>query len=450
MAYVSRRQSEVGVRQGRTRSSDGRVAGQRRHRPDYLIVLFSGILVLLGLVVLYAIGPQRSNALNGLTGTDLYSTNYFVWKQIVSIVIAVGSFVLMASLPFDWLKKHSVGLLQLGFGLCVLLFIAGNIMHIDQIATNTLGAYRWFNLGPLGSFQPSEFLKFVILIYVAGFIGKRYGEGKINDLKATVYPVLAVAAAALFIIVVLEKDMGTGISLAAVVFTILFVSKIKLSILAKIAGVGLALGVLMIVIAPHRMERVATFFGVTQSTDSAVASQDNNDYHIRNAMIALGSGGLLGRGIGQSVQATGYLPEAVNDSIFAIMGEVFGFIGTTVIIGLFAGLLLRLLRVVDRLQDMPMRLVVAGIFGWLVSHVFMNIASMTGLAPLTGITLPLLSFGGTSMVFMAGALGLVFQLSRYTVHLGSKGMEAGYEDIGSRRRVWGSHYSSRRRSESNL
>ena len=187
------------------------------------------------------------------------------------------------------------------------------------------------------------------------------------------------------------------------------------------------------------MERIAAFF----AGDSAVNSQDTG-YHIKNAKIAIGTGGLFGVGIGNSVQATGYLPEAINDSVFAIMGETFGFIGLIIILALFTALLMRLLVIADRLPDMWMKLVVIGVFGWLAAHIFLNIAAMIGVAPLTGITLPLLSFGGTSMVFIAGALGLVFQLSAYTDHNVQSKQERDYESTGSRRRVGRSRYAGRR------
>ena len=121
------------------------------------------------------------------------------------------------------------------------------------------------------------------------------------------------------------------------------VSTMNWQILAKIAGVGVVVGLALVVSSPHRMERIGTFF--SSSNDVAAADERDNNYHIKNAMIALGTGGLLGRGIGKSIQATGYLPEAVNDSIFAIMGEIFGFAGTVCIIGLFGILLFRILRI---------------------------------------------------------------------------------------------------------
>ena len=402
--------------------------GQRRHRPDYQILLFIGLLMMLGLVVMYAIGPERANLLNRIHQTDFYSENYFVLKQLLSLTVAAIAFTVMATVPFAKLQQYSWRFVQVGFGLCVLLFVTGNIFGIDQIATETLGAYRWFNLGPLGSFQPAEV--------------------KIHDKRETLYPMLAIAGVALFVVIVLQKDMGTGMAMASMITAMFIVSKLKWKTLLSIAAVCAVLAVLAVVTAPHRMERITTFFSGDSASMTAAEADDNN-YHIKNAMIALGTGGVFGRGIGKSIQATGYLPEAINDSIFAIMGEIFGFIGTTVIVALFTGLLLRLLRIADHLADMPMRLAVAGIFGWLAAHVVMNIASMVGLMPLTGITLPLLSFGGTSMVFMMGALGLAFQLSRYTAHGVVTEKEAGYANTSSRRGIGGSRYSSRRRITGN-
>jgi len=242
---------------------------------------------------------------------------------------------------------------------------------------------------------------------------------------------------------VLQKDMGTGIAMASMIGIMFIMSGMSWKIIGKIAAIALIIGVILIVFVPHRRERLVTFLSGDSGSSSAHVASDDANYHIKNAMIALGTGGFMGLGIGNSVQATGYLPEAINDSVFAIMGEIFGFVGVTVILALFTALLMRILRTVDYLSDMPMRLAVAGIFGWLGSHVILNVASMIGLIPLTGITLPLLSFGGTSMVFIAGALGLVYQLSQYTSHGQLK--EARYENPSSRRGIGGSRYSGRRR-----
>ena len=162
------------------------------------------------------------------------------------------------------------------------------------------------------------------------------------------------------------------------------------------------------------------------------AEDSSDSYHIENAMIAIGTGGFLGVGIGNSVQATGYLPESINDSVFAIMGETFGFVGLVVVLGCFTVLLLRLLKAANYLHDDEESLVMIGIFAWAAAHVVVNISSMTGLIPLTGITLPLLSYGGTSMLFMTAALGLALQLTCYTSREPRKEKQEGEVAISSR------------------
>ncbi len=219
----------------------------------------------------------------------------------------------------------------------------------------------------------------------------------------------------------------------------LFVAGINKKIMAIAFGGLLAAGLIMVVTAPHRVARVATFLqGDNTSTE------DEGAYHIQHAKIAIGSGGFWGVGIGNSVQATGYVPEAINDSVFAILGETFGFVGLVALIAVFVALLMRLLRLMDHLVDIHLKLLAAGVFGWFGAHVILNIAAMIGIFPLTGITLPLLSFGGTSMLFMAAALGLMFQLSRFTIHT-SRLKEANKdEDSSSRRGVRRTRHSSRR------
>ena len=408
----------------------------RRHRPMYQIALYMGLLLMLGLVVMYALGPQRANVLNYAYGTN-YDSNFFFNKQLVSVVIAVAAFAVCALLPLAWVNKYAKQIFLTGLVLCVLLVIMGAVLHLP-IAKDTNGAYRWFYLGQLGSLQPSELLKYGVLVFLAGFLSKRVKQEKINDMQETLVPVAVLAGISLIIVVFLQKDLGTGMSLVAIIMAMLVVSGMDGKIIAKVLGVVLILGVLMIAMSPHRIERVVTFL---QGDSRRAASQDDGDYHIQQARIAIGSGGLLGLGIGKSVQATGYLPEAINDSIFAVMGETFGFLGLMAILALFTALLLSILRVSARLPDMRLRLAAAGVFGWVASHVVMNIAAMTGVAPLTGIPLPLLSYGGTSMMFIAAALGLVFQISRYTSH---KPLEEGSDgkNLSGRRRFGRTRYAS--------
>jgi cell division protein FtsW len=406
----------------------------RRHRPDYMIILYTGILMLIGLVIIYAIGPQRANVLNNSLGSN-FSDTYFFIKQTTSLLLALVAFGVMASLPYAFVVKHGMKVLVIGLVACVVLAIAGwaNL----SIAEEVNGASRWFNLGVLGSLQPAEILKFGLLLYVAVFLGKKVTEGKANDLKETLVPIGVVSAISLFFVVVVQEDLGTGISLTAIILTMLFMAGLKRNLLLTIFGVMLVVGALFIFSAPHRRDRVMTFLQGDSST-----TEDAGAYHIQHAKIAIGTGFLFGVGIGNSIQATGYLPEAINDSVFAILGETFGFVGLMALLALFVALMLRLLKVMDHLVDIRLKLLAAGVFGWFGAHVILNIAAMIGIFPLTGITLPLLSFGGTSMIFITAALGLVFQLSRYTIH-SSRIKETSDENSGSGRRVGRTRYASR-------
>lgn len=406
----------------------------RKHRPDYKIVLYMGLLMLFGLVMIYAIGPQRANVLNSSYGFE-YSDSYFFIKQMVSLVLSLGAFGAMAVISYKWMSRHSWLFLLVGLAACVLLFIADRVGL--PIAQCSLGACRWFDLGALGSLQPAEILKFGLLIYTAGFLAGKAQIGKINDLKETLLPLSVLLLISMIFIIVIQKDLGTGIALTAIVVTMLFIAGLNKRIGFMLAGLLLLVGMVFIVSAPHRIDRVLTYF---QGDNTSL--EDPASYHIQHAKIAIGSGGLFGLGIGNSVEATGYLPEAINDSVFAVMAETFGFVGAVAIIVLFVALLMRLLKVMDHLVDMRLKLLVAGVFGWFGTHVILNIAAMTGIFPLTGITLPLLSFGGTSMIFIAAALGLVFQLSRYTVHP-SRIKEESDENPGSRRRIRRTRYAGR-------
>lgn len=405
----------------------------RKHHGDRLIVVFTALLMFIGLLVIYAIGPQRANLMNSIFGFE-YSEGYFFWKQLLSLGLALVGFWLASMVPYTFILKHASKVLFVGFIACAVLAVGG----WTGLVEGTNGAVRWIEFGPLGSVQPSEILKFGVLLYLAVFIAVRTKEGKINELRETLLPVAVIAGAALLFVIVIQKDLGTGISLTAIVAAMLFVAGINKRIIFGLVGLLLVAGLLLIFTSPHRIERVMTYLQGDSTT-----TQDADAYHIQHAKIAIGSGGLFGVGIGDSVQASGYLPEAINDSIFAIIGETFGFIGTVALLALFVALLMRLLGVMDHMVDLRLKLLAAGVFGWLGAHVILNIAAMIGIFPLTGITLPLLSYGGTSMIFMAAALGLVFQLSKYTVH-SSRIKEATDENSRRGRGVRRTRYAGRR------
>lgn len=395
----------------------------RKHKSDRLIAIITFVLLAVGLVVIYAIGPQRANFMNSAYGTD-YSSNYFFLHQLLSVGLSVVAFIVAFKFPFEKLKTYSKILVFVGLGLCAALALLSLIG--SSLAKCELGGCRWFNFGAV-SFQPAEFLKLGLVLYLAQLTAKWKKEGKLES-RDYLQPYAIVALLALFFVVILQKDLGTGLAVLAIVLAIMYMGGIKTSVFAVIVALALVGGVVAIVSSPHRLERMTTFSGSGSSDET---------YHIDNAKMAIGTGGLLGVGIGNSVQATGYLPESINDSVFAVMGETFGFVGLSAVVIAFTFLLMRILKVATK-SSTEESLVVVGVFAWIAAQVVVNIAAMTGLVPLTGITLPLLSYGGTSMIFIAFSLGLVCQLSCYT------GREVKNESISSRRGLGGTHYASRR------
>lgn len=373
----------------------------RKHKSDRIIGILTLVLLGVGLILIYAIGPMRANVINAAYGSEVGENDFFI-HQLACVLVAILALVIAFKLPYEVVRKFGKAILILGLVLCGLLAVL-SLMH-SSLAKCELGACRWFNLGSLLSFQPAEVLKLGLILYLAGLMAERRKEGKLESLTDFWLPFAIVCGLSLLFVVVIQKDLGTGVTLMAIILAMLYMSGVRLRYFMATLGVILVVGVIAIVTSPHRMERLLTF-NSEESSDS---------YHIENAMIAIGSGGWLGVGPGNSVQATGYLPESINDSVFAIMGETFGFVGLLAIVMCFTTLLLRLLRTARFLHDDEQELVVVGIFAWIMAHVVVNIAAMTGLMPLTGITLPLLSYGGTSMVFTAMALGLALQLSCYT------------------------------------
>ncbi len=404
----------------------------RKHKSDIAILFTTLGLMALGLIVIYAIGPMRANVLNSAYGTS-YGQNDFFIGQLRSVALSLIAFFLAFKvIPYQFLQKLAKPLIIIAISLSVLLWILA--MSGSSLAKCELGECRWYNLGPI-SFQPAEFLKLALTVYLADFLARKKESGKIGRLKEFWLPLAIVCGTSLGLVVVAQGDLGTGVTLVAIIFAMLFLSGISLKqfLIVLISVIFIAVGA--VATSSHRMQRVDAWI----ATITGGASSDST-YHIENAMLAIGTGGLTGVGIGNSVQATGYLPESINDSVFAIMGETFGFIGLLAIILVFAVMLLSLLKVANHLSPPDERLFVVGVFAWVLAGVSVNIMAMTGLVPVTGITLPLLSYGGTSMLFLAYALGAVLQISCYTSR-----EEVKNEDINSRGRIRGTHYSSRRR-----
>ena len=406
----------------------------RKHKSDLVIILTTLGLMAFGLIVIYVIGPMRANVLNSTYGSH-YGENDFFLGQLRSVIFSVAAFfIAFKAVPYKYIRKFAKPIMIFALFLSALLWILS--LTGSSLVKCELGECRWFEVGSL-SFQPAEALKLALVIYLADFLARKKEEGTIGNLKDFWLPLALVCGSSLFLVVVAQGDLGTGVALIFIIFGMLLVAGVPTWQYILVLVLVLTVAVGSVTTSAHRMERVNAWWAVL--TDGA---SSDSTYHIENAMMAIGSGGFWGVGTGNSVQATGYLPESINDSIFAILGETYGFWGLGLVLITFMVLLLRMLKVAGHSPDTGNRLLAVGVFSWTLAQVIVNIMAMTSLVPVTGITLPLLSYGGTSMVFIAFGIGLVCQVSCYTSREGAKQDE----NISSRRRVRGTYHPSTRRN----
>lgn len=367
----------------------------RLKKADSWILILTLVLVAVGVLMMFGVSPSWSRYV-GAEG-ELS----FFWAQARNAVIALIMFLAAYKwAPIDKLLKWSLVILVGALVLCVFPPLWGALGNPGDLAIYAGGAYRWINLGVMG-FQPAEFLKLALIFYMASTLSAYKKQGMLDKWTVVVWFLVVVGGAGV-VVAGLQKDLGTFLIVASIALVMLWMSGVSKKMFAAVVGAMLLVAVVLIAVAPHRMERILTFMG----------SEGGDTHHIDNAMVAIGTGGWFGRGIGNSVQATGYLPESLNDSMFAVMGETLGFLGVMVVLAIFFALIMKVFSYGSRLADNRYSLIAYGVFGWLGAHVIINIAAMTGLAPLTGIPLPFLSYGGTSIMMLGIALGMVMQLSR--------------------------------------
>jgi cell division protein FtsW len=363
------------------------------HRPDYFLGLLILALIAIGMLVIYSTGAiVNFNITGGASDRNAFFTN-----QLISLAIGVVGWVGASRIPYGFWRKAAFPMLIGSFFLMCLVFIPG-------ISLNVNGASRWVKFGPL-SFQPAEFLKLSLILFLASWLESN--RDKLRSFTQGLLPFLGVLAITLILTVIFQRDLGTGIVLMSVALAILFVSDAPIWLFG--AGLGTLLGAaaLTVVIFPYRLARLATFLNHKDDVTGA-------DYHINQALIALGSGGILGKGLGNSLQSYGYLPEATNDSVFAIIGEQFGLWGTMIVVGLFGLVGWRGFRIARMAPDRFSRMVSVGITVWLLTQAAVNISAMLNIIPLTGIPLPFISYGGTSLLATMVAVGILQNISRYT------------------------------------
>lgn len=366
---------------------------RRRHKPDYTLVLTSALLLALGLIVVYAISP-------GLAAQRNLSENYYISKQLIAILIGAGVFLVTANIPLD--KWHTIE------KPLIIAAVVATLVALILPVTPEYPAHRWIRFGGL-SLQSVELIKSALLLSLAAFLAKRVKDGSIDSSDQTFKPLLVLLAVIGLVVGVLQSDLGSAGVIVVMVAAMVFVAGLPLGRLLQIFGIMVIGFVLLVSSSGYRRERVATYLNPERDCQAS-------GYQTCQAMIAVGSGGLFGRGLASSGQAYGYVPEAANDSIFAIYAEKFGFLGSSLLIIIFMFFFNRLKNIIERAPDMFSRLVVVGVLAWLSTQSIINIGAMIGLLPLKGITLPFISYGGTSIIFVLAAVGLVFNISRYTTY----------------------------------
>jgi len=352
------------------------------NKPDWLIIGLTLGLTIFGIVMV-------GNASVLKAYQDFGDKFYFLRAQICWALLGIGAFFITSLLNYNFWKK--VAIPAIIFSLITLILVL-----IPRLGISALGARRWLGFG-FFSFQPAELAKLSFILYLSSFFSK----------KKNIWPFLAILGI-LVGLIMLEPDLGTTVVLAATGLSIYFVSGAPIFAIGLIALFGILSGVGLILTSPYRKERLLTFFD--PSKDPLGAS-----YHIRQVLIAIGSGGLFGVGLGQSRQKYEYLPEVTTDSIFAIIAEELGFIGAVVLLGLFLLLIWRGFKIAKEAPDEFGKLLAVGVSSWIGFQALINLCSMVALVPLTGVPLPFISYGGSSLVLSLAAMGILVNISKQRV-----------------------------------
>ena len=392
----------------------------RKHRPDFTLILFVVGLMAASLIIVYAIGPRVVQAQNTIYGKNFSESYYFV-HHAIAIAASIIAMVAGYFLKYEWLGKFSKYFLVASFILCLLVTIFAKL-GVDALVTCDKGACRSLRM-------PSELLKIAISFYMAWLIRDRK-EKKLLGKKEFIVPFLTVLGLVALLVGVFESDFGSTFVIAVMCYAMVFASGVDLKTFGKIVLPIIAVLGLLILTQSYRIERITN---VTSGEEA---------YHTENSLISMGTGGFLGVGLGNSIQSTGYLPEAISDSIFSIICETWGYLGAVLTLFAFFAISMRMITVSQRTKDLDKRLFVIGVFAWIICHVIINIGGMTGLLPMKGITLPFVSQGGTSMMFVAFAVGIVLQISGWTTRETVKEDEDTSSRRGQRRTRYAS--SSRR------
>ena len=357
----------------------------RAHSIDYSILFLVLFLVGFGLVVLYSTSSYRGSVIYG-------DPAYWLKRQGLFSLLGIGLMLFICKFfNYRILKKHDIFLWAIYVSIVALLIatlVSGSASH---------GSSRWIGVGSL-RFQPSELAKLFLILYLAIYINDHASQ-----LQRPVGLVKPLLGSMVIIGLVGLENLSTAVILVGITLIMLFVAHPKIYpffIIAALFGAG---GYLLVSLKGYRMDRIAAFLG---------SSDAGSNEQTMNALYAIGSGGLFGKGLGQSMQKM-ILPEAYNDMIFSIICEELGLFGAICVIGLFFCLIWRFMVATVNASDLLGSMIAVGVIAHIASQVFINIAVATNIIPNTGIPLPFISYGGSSMIFLLAEMGIMLSVTRY-------------------------------------
>jgi cell division protein FtsW len=350
--------------------------------PLFLSVI---VLTLFGLFMIY----DASSFIAFRDFNDKYS---YIKDQSLWAIIGLTGMITASFFDYKKLYLLSLPILISAIIMLILVFMPG-------IGVYALGAHRWINLG-FTVLQPAEYVKLSLAIYLAAWFSTKEKER---------FLAFALLIGFVFLLVMLQPDMGTGSIILFEAIVLYFLSGASVRNFLYIAPVVAIVGFLLIKIAPYRAARLTAFLNTG-------GNLENTSYHVKQILIALGSGGIFGVGIGNSLQKFAYLPENVTDSIFPIIAEEFGFIGSSLLIGLYAFIVWRALFIATHARDTFGKLLAGGIIAFIGIQVVINLGAMTASLPLTGVPLPYISYGGSALIIDMTAIGILLNIGKQGVH----------------------------------
>jgi cell division protein FtsW len=383
---MASRSGAIAARSANKKSTSGpatRAVARPRTSPGALLTLTSVVLVALGLVMILSASSISAFA-------DYGSSFTFFRRQLLWAVLAFAAYLACSRIDYHRWRGLSFVLYTISAGVLVVVLVPGVGRYIG-------GSARWIGLGPL-SFQPSEVAKLALVLVVADVLARKE-EKSLREFGHTVLPVLPGLGLMAFL-VLMQPDLGTTIVLCVIAFGLLFIAGAPLRHLIPLGVGGTGLAVVAALAEDYRRARLLAFL-------NPWADPLNTGYQTIQSLIALGSGGIFGVGLGASRQKWSYIPNSHTDFIFAILGEELGLLGTFMVLGLFVFIAYLGIRIAKRAPDRFGMLVASGITIWIAFQALVNMGAVTAAMPITGVPLPLVSFGGTSLLITLAALGIL-------------------------------------------